>query len=146
MEAFSRPGGEMAMVGRKTLRLSSSAARATCSAMPAPCSGKAARTLTTPRGQLDAIVRHVPAEAEQKRQTGRFAGVGLAAGILLWSILPGTIAHAMPESWQWPERMALTDGAKGNWRACYLGRRHQVDPVSSPGSLGGTGSGATCLE
>tara|TARA_Y100001968_G_C19121246_1_gene602083 strand:- start:335 stop:625 length:291 start_codon:yes stop_codon:yes gene_type:complete len=32
--------------------------------------------------------------------------LGLAVGILLWSILPGTIARAMPESWHWPERMA----------------------------------------
>ena len=57
-------------------------------------------------GRLAAIVGRVRAEAEQKRQAWRFAGMGLAAGILLWSILPGTIARAMPESWQWPERMA----------------------------------------
>ena len=57
-------------------------------------------------GRLAAIVGRVRTEAEQKRQTWRFAGFGLAAGILLWSILPGTIARAMPESWQWPERMA----------------------------------------
>ena len=56
--------------------------------------------------RLAAIVGRVRAEAEQKRQTWRFAGMGLAAGILLWSILPGTIARAMPESWHWPERMA----------------------------------------
>ena len=56
--------------------------------------------------QLCAIVGRVRAEAEQKRQTWRFAGMGVLAGILLWSILPGTIARAMPESWQWPERMA----------------------------------------
>lgn len=40
------------------------------------------------------------------RQAWRFAGLGLAAGILVWSILPGTTARAMPKSWQWPERMA----------------------------------------
>jgi Ti-type conjugative transfer relaxase TraA len=57
-------------------------------------------------GRLAAIVGRVRAEDEQKRQTWRFAGMGLAAGILLWSILPGTIARAMPESWHWPERMA----------------------------------------
>ena len=56
--------------------------------------------------RLAAIVGRVRTEAEQKRQTWRFAGVGMAAGILIWSILPGTIARAMPESWQWPERMA----------------------------------------
>jgi hypothetical protein len=57
-------------------------------------------------GRLAAIVGRVRTEAEQKRQTWRFAGVGLAAGILLWSILPGTIARAMPKSWHWPESMA----------------------------------------
>ena len=57
-------------------------------------------------GRLAAIVGRVRAEDEQKRQTWRSAGVGLAAGILLWSVLPGTIARAMPESWQWPEWMA----------------------------------------
>ncbi|MCB2014911.1 MAG: hypothetical protein KDE67_08445 [Sphingobium sp.] len=56
--------------------------------------------------RLAAIVGRVRTEAEQKRQIWRFAGVGMAAGILIWSILPGTIARAMPESWQWPERMA----------------------------------------
>ena len=56
--------------------------------------------------QLSAIMGRVRAEAEQKRQTWRFAGMGLAAGILLWSTVPGTIARAMPESWHWPERMA----------------------------------------
>ena len=57
-------------------------------------------------GRLTAIVGRVRTEAEQKRQTWHFAGLGLAVGILLWSILPGTIARAMPESWHWPERMA----------------------------------------
>ncbi|SFP26893.1 DUF6118 family protein [Qipengyuania nanhaisediminis] len=57
-------------------------------------------------GRLAAIVGRVRAEDEQKRQTWCFAGMGLVAGILLWSILPGTIARAMPESWHWPERMA----------------------------------------
>ena len=56
--------------------------------------------------QLSAMIGRVRAEDEQKRQTWRFAGMGLAAGMLLWSILPGTIARAMPESWHWPERMA----------------------------------------
>ncbi|QFI62460.1 hypothetical protein D0Y83_03630 [Qipengyuania flava] len=56
--------------------------------------------------QLTAIVGRVRTEAEQKRQAWHFAGMGFLVGILLWSILPGTIARAMPESWQWPEWMA----------------------------------------
>ena len=57
-------------------------------------------------GRLAAIVGRVRTEAEQKRQTWLFAGMGLVAGILLWAILPGTIARAVPESWQLPERLA----------------------------------------
>ena len=64
------------------------------------------KDLDNSTGRIAAIVGRVSAEAEQKRQTWRFAGMGLAAGILLWSTVPGTIARAMPESWHWPERLA----------------------------------------
>ena len=64
------------------------------------------KDLDNATGRLAAIVGRVRAEDEQKRQTWRFAGMGFLVGILLWSILPGTIARAMPESWQLPERMA----------------------------------------
>ena len=64
------------------------------------------KDLDNATGRLAAMVGRVRAEDDQKRQTWRFAGMGLAAGILLWSMLPGTIARAMPESWQWPEWMA----------------------------------------
>lgn len=64
------------------------------------------KDLDNATGRLAAIVGRVRAEDEQKRQTWRFAGVGFLVGIMLWSILPGTIARAMPESWQLPERMA----------------------------------------
>ena len=64
------------------------------------------KDLDNATGRLTAIVGHIRTEDEQKRQTWRFASMGLAAGILFWSILPGTIARAMPESWHWPERMA----------------------------------------
>jgi len=69
-------------------------------------------------GQLNTIVGRVRAEADQKRQTWRFAVAGLCTGILLWSILPGTIARAMPERWQWPERLAeRTLGESSRWNA-----------------------------
>jgi len=64
------------------------------------------KDLDNATSRLAAITGRVRTEDEQKRQTWRFAGIGLAAGMLLWSILPGTIARAMPESWHWPERMA----------------------------------------
>ena len=68
-------------------------------------------------GRLAAIVGRVGTEDEQKRQTWRFAGAGMVAGMLLWSILPGTIARALPESWHWPEWMAeraLGDSSRWN--------------------------------
>ena len=69
-------------------------------------------------GRLAAIVGRVRTEAEQKRQIWRFTGMGLVAGILLCSILPGTIARAMPESWHWPERMAgRALGQSSRWNA-----------------------------
>ncbi|WP_298337589.1 DUF6118 family protein [uncultured Erythrobacter sp.] len=64
------------------------------------------KDLDNATGRLAAIVGRVRTEDEQRRQTWRFAVAGLSAGILLWSILPGTIARAMPESWHWPEWMA----------------------------------------
>lgn len=64
------------------------------------------RDFDSATAQINAIVGRVRDEAEQKRQTWRFAGVGALVGILVWSVLPGTIARAVPESWHWPERMA----------------------------------------
>lgn len=86
--------------------------------------------LDTATGRLAAIVGRVRAEAEQKRQTWHFAGMGLAAGLLLWSILPGTIARAMSESWHWPEWMAERAlGESSRWNAG--GRMMQsADPLA----------------
>lgn len=64
------------------------------------------KDLDNATGQLAAIVGRVRAEGEQKRQTWRFGGLSVLAGMLLWSVLPGTVARAMPESWHWPEWMA----------------------------------------
>ena len=76
------------------------------------------KDLANTTGRLAAIVGRVRTEDEQKRQIWRLAGMGVAAGILLWSILPGTIARAMPESWQWPEWMAERAlGESSRWNA-----------------------------
>lgn len=56
--------------------------------------------------EIHALVGRARTIEEQNRKLQHMAGAGLLAGILLWSILPGTIARAMPESWHWPERMA----------------------------------------
>lgn len=56
--------------------------------------------------ELQALVGRARTIEEQNRKLQHMAGAGLLAGILLWAILPGTFARAMPESWQWPEWMA----------------------------------------
>lgn len=43
---------------------------------------------------------------DQRRQLCLMAGGGLLAGVLLWSVLPGIVARAVPQSWHWPERVA----------------------------------------
>ncbi|MFM5895548.1 MAG: DUF6118 family protein [Novosphingobium sp.] len=55
---------------------------------------------------MRAVTSHARTSAEQRRKLFQAVGGGVLGGILLWSFLPGTIARAMPESWQWPERMA----------------------------------------
>lgn len=55
---------------------------------------------------------------EQRQQLFQVAGGFALAGIFLWSFLPGTIARAMPDSWNWPERIATRMvGASSIWDA-----------------------------
>lgn len=68
--------------------------------------------------EMRSVTAHVRAAAEQRRQLYQVAGGALLAGILLWSFLPGTVARAMPESWNWPERIATRMvGASSLWDA-----------------------------
>ena len=52
------------------------------------------------------ITATLRAAQEQRRHLIWAAGGGILAGCLLWSILPGAFARALPERWQLPERMA----------------------------------------
>jgi hypothetical protein len=64
------------------------------------------------------ITRSARTAEVQRRDVFRAAGGGILVGILLWSFLPGTIARAMPESWQWAERMATRMlGESSRWSA-----------------------------
>jgi len=57
-------------------------------------------------GRIDAIVERGQAADRQGRQR-RWRDTGfLVGGILIWSILPGTVARSLPESWHVPESMA----------------------------------------
>lgn len=57
-------------------------------------------------GRLDGIVERGQAADQQVRQRLRSAACGALAGMLLWSVLPGEVARALPASWHVPEWMA----------------------------------------
>lgn len=57
-------------------------------------------------GRIDGIVhRGQAAEGQKRRLIWGCAGTAVAA-VLLWSVLPGAIARALPASWHVPEWMA----------------------------------------
>ncbi|UYV15941.1 DUF6118 family protein [Porphyrobacter sp. ULC335] len=56
--------------------------------------------------ELRAITNTVRTSADQRAIVLRTAIAGALAGALIWSFMPGTIARALPDSWQLPERMA----------------------------------------
>ena len=53
------------------------------------------------------VTVHALTATEQRHRLFQGVGCGVITGILLWSFLPGTIARAVPESWHWPEAMAV---------------------------------------
>jgi hypothetical protein len=56
--------------------------------------------------------------AKQRRYVIWAGGGGLFAGCVLWAILPGAVARALPESWHVPERMAANvAGGPTVWEA-----------------------------
>lgn len=57
-------------------------------------------------GELRGIVAAARHAADQREYLIWAAGGGVMAGCLLWSILPGPIARALPESWHMPEKIA----------------------------------------
>lgn len=57
--------------------------------------------------ELRAIAGSAWTRHEQKNRQLWFGLGGVAAGILVWAIVPGLVAREVaPVSWQWPERMA----------------------------------------
>jgi Family of unknown function (DUF6118) len=45
------------------------------------------------------------------------AGAAFLGGILLWAMLPGVVARAVPEGWHWPARMAARTMRMDMWDA-----------------------------
>ena len=67
---------------------------------------------------LRALTAQARTAGEQRQQLFQVAGGCMLAGIFLWSFLPGTIARTMPDSWNWPERIATRMvGASSLWDA-----------------------------
>ena len=67
---------------------------------------------------LRSLTAQARTAGEQRLQLFQVAGGCVLAGIFLWSFLPGTIARAMPDSWNWPERIATRMvGASSIWDA-----------------------------
>lgn len=56
--------------------------------------------------RVEQLAATVATVHEQRRRLQWAAGVGLIAGMLLWSFLPGVILRALPQSWHMPENMA----------------------------------------
>lgn len=68
--------------------------------------------------RLEALLGTVTIIATQRRHIHWAGGGGLLAGCLLWAILPGAVARALPESWHVPERMAAhVAGGPTVWEA-----------------------------
>ena len=57
-------------------------------------------------GDLRSLVASARRAEEQKRWLLIAGGGGIVAGLLLYAVLAGPVARLVPESWQWPERMA----------------------------------------
>ena len=62
-------------------------------------------------------------------------GAAFVGGILLWSMLPGIVARAVPESWHWPERMATRtmrmDLSHAGARLLHIGAPQRVAMLSA---------------
>ena len=63
-------------------------------------------TMLRATGRLDGIVERGQAADQQVRHRRWSVAGGAVAGMLLWSILAGTVARALPASWHVPEWMA----------------------------------------
>ena len=55
---------------------------------------------------LRGIVASAKVAADQRERLIWVAGGGILVGCLLWAIVPGPIARALPESWYLPEKIA----------------------------------------
>jgi hypothetical protein len=67
--------------------------------------------------QISQFPSRVRTRGEQRAALAYAAGVGAAAGVVLWAGLSGPIARALPQSWQVPEKMAAATLHLDRWAA-----------------------------
>lgn len=82
---------------------------------------------------------HIVADEQRRRLWhASFVGlvVGVMVGMMVWAILPGPIARAMPSSWLWPEWMAARSLQMPMWEG---GQR--LMRAGSPDAFAGVLSG-----
>lgn len=76
-----------------------------------------AEALRQASGQLRAWAGSARSANDQRRRLSQTTAGAVLAGILLCGFVPGTIVRAMPENWQWPERMAAHTLDLPMWQA-----------------------------
>jgi hypothetical protein len=67
--------------------------------------------------QISQFPSRVRTRGEQRAALAYAAGVGAAAGVVLWAGLSAPIARALPQSWQVPEKMAAATLHLDRWAA-----------------------------
>jgi len=79
--------------------------------------------------QISQFPSRVRTRGEQRAALVYAAGVGAAAGVVLWAGFSGPLARALPHSWQVPEKLAAATLHLDRWAA---GSRlmQSVDPTS----------------
>lgn len=104
---------------------------------------EARRTLDDASRDLYGHIREARGVAAQKRALIQAGLGGIAAGALLWSVLPGFVArNVAPASWHWPERMATrTLGAGDMWNGA-----RRLGAVASPANWDTMVEGAIIVQ
>lgn len=67
---------------------------------------EADRAIQRAIGKIEAVASRGNTLIQQRRRLIQSALAGAGAAVILWSILPGAIARALPQSWHVPEWMA----------------------------------------
>jgi len=104
---------------------------------------EARRTLDDASRGLHGHIKEARSVAAQKRTLIQVGLGGIAAGALLWSVLPGFVArNVAPTSWHWPERMATTTlGADTMWNGAK-----RLGSVASPANWDTMVEGAMIVQ